>query len=355
MLKKYLAIISALVLTMSLASGCGLSDWIKKKDKTKNESSSDEAQQDSDNAVEKAAERAAEKAAEKIAEDVKSDSEEADSSEAAAPEPDSGAETPEQSSQQGQEGSDGGSPGGDSQKKISNDYNISIVDQYFDEDYNGNTVLCLEYEFTNTSDETASFALLFNEKVFQNGIECLDSYGRNTKNIWGKLDDVEPGQTYTVEAGYIINDKTDVEIEIWDLYGNGYYFSDTLELGDGPSKVYPAENTEDTYIKIVDQTMSKDYEDKDVLVLTYEYHNGSGEDLLFGSFFYDKALQNNKQCSNLVIGCDEVNNSERMISIRPGVTNTIKVGYLIEDKSEVEVTVTSLVHSTEYLKETIKP
>lgn len=107
-------------------------------------------------------------------------------------------------------------------------------------------------------------------------------------------------------------------------------------------------------IKIKSHSLSKDYADKDVLVIEYTFINNTDKANSFTLLCNDNIFQNGIECSNLVIGCDEVDSQKWLTDVKPGVEFTLKVGYLLNDlESPVEVEVTSLFGDEIYLEETI--
>lgn len=112
--------------------------------------------------------------------------------------------------------------------------------------------------------------------------------------------------------------------------------------------------TNETTVKILSWSLSKDFADADVLVVNYEFYNGDNKSNAFAYMFTDTAYQGGVECDDLVVGCDEVDAQTQLDKIKPGVAYTVKVGYHIKDMSDVEVEVKSLFGNKEYLKETIK-
>lgn len=108
------------------------------------------------------------------------------------------------------------------------DYAVEIVACRLSKDYEGKDVAIITYNFTNVSaDEPTSFMFAFDDKVYQNGIECEyaiitddDSYDESNQ-----LKEIKAGATLEVEVAYVLNDTTsDVEVEIAELIS----FDDTV-------------------------------------------------------------------------------------------------------------------------------
>ena len=102
------------------------------------------------------------------------------------------------------------------------DYSVEIKSARLAEDYEGNPIVIVTYEFTNNEDEDgASFSVAFDDKVFQNGVECKheyfidDSANYNSDN---QSKDIRVGTTLDVEVAYSLNDTTTpIEVEVSEL------------------------------------------------------------------------------------------------------------------------------------------
>lgn len=102
------------------------------------------------------------------------------------------------------------------------DYHIKIVSARLGKDYSDKDVLIVTYEWTNNGDEEQSFSLSFSDKAYQDGIECSSSLFVDGVDINKLSQDVKPGATLTLEAAYLLNDTSDVTVEVgpWISWGN---------------------------------------------------------------------------------------------------------------------------------------
>jgi hypothetical protein len=108
---------------------------------------------------------------------------------------------------------------------------FEIVSTAMSTDYEGKSVLVVEYNFTNNSDETTSFTFACRDKVFQNGIECDSSViGCDDVDSQMQLTDIQPGTTYTLKVGYHAEPGTPVDIQITSLFGDETYLEQTVEI-----------------------------------------------------------------------------------------------------------------------------
>lgn len=108
---------------------------------------------------------------------------------------------------------------------------FEIVSTAMSTDYEGKSVLVVEYNFTNNSDETTSFTFACQDKVFQNGIECDSSViGCDDVDSQMQLTEIQPGTTYTLKVGYHAESGAPVDIQITSLFGDETYLEQTVEI-----------------------------------------------------------------------------------------------------------------------------
>ena len=108
---------------------------------------------------------------------------------------------------------------------------VTVTNYFLSKDYAGEDVLVIEYDFYNAEKDSESFMLLFDDTVYQNGVEC-DSFvvGVDEIDSSSKMNKVKPGSTVHVTEGYHIKDKSPVEIEIKARFGNKVYVSKTIKI-----------------------------------------------------------------------------------------------------------------------------
>lgn len=97
------------------------------------------------------------------------------------------------------------------------DYEVTIKSAKLGEDYEGNTIIVLTYDWTNNSDETAAALYSITVKAFQDGIELdyaivMDS---DVYDSGASFKEIRPGATLEVQSAFVLrNDSSDVEVEI---------------------------------------------------------------------------------------------------------------------------------------------
>jgi hypothetical protein len=99
------------------------------------------------------------------------------------------------------------------------DYEIEIVSAEFSSyKYDDEDVLFITYKWTNNSDKEAAFYLTFDDKVYQDGIECSSTISMSDKDNGLDLK-VKPGKTQTLSRAYKLNDLiTLVEVEVAEMF-----------------------------------------------------------------------------------------------------------------------------------------
>lgn len=98
-------------------------------------------------------------------------------------------------------------------------------------------------------------------------------------------------------------------------------------------------NIGDYHIKIVSAQKGKDYQDKDVLIVTYEWTNNSDEEQMFSTAFGTTAYQDGVECSS-AFSVDGVDAQKSLSKIKPGASLEVKDAYVLNDTTtDVQVEV----------------
>ncbi|MGY3778931.1 DUF5067 domain-containing protein [Isobaculum melis] len=77
--------------------------------------------------------------------------------------------------------------------------------------------------------------------------------------------------------------------------------------------------------------LAKDYNDQDVIVLTYDFTNNSDENQSFMFSISDKVFQNGVGLESAIMSADSPELKNRSTEIQPGASLTVKVGYVLQD------------------------
>lgn len=110
-----------------------------------------------------------------------------------------------------------------------------------------------------------------------------------------------------------------------------------------------------TSITIKDYHLAKDYKDRDILVVNYDFYNGEKEPKSFMWLFDDKCFQNGVSCDDWVVGVDELEKSDSHAEVQPGYTQHLSVGYELKDLSDVNIVVEKYLNSdVVYINEILK-
>lgn len=103
------------------------------------------------------------------------------------------------------------------------DYAVEIKDAFKTTDFEGKPAIVVTYTWTNNSDETTSALVSLIEKAFQDGIQLetaflydVDGYDAN-----GAMTEIRPGISLDVQAAFLLNSNSPVEVEINALFGLG--------------------------------------------------------------------------------------------------------------------------------------
>lgn len=113
-----------------------------------------------------------------------------------------------------------------------NQYYIDIIGSRLGKDYLDNDVLIVRYKFTHTLDEPKAFGYVFDDKIYQNGIECKRTYMKSpdiTEDY--KYSEIQPNTTVEFETSYGLNDLySPVDVEITKTYSDTVVYSKRIEL-----------------------------------------------------------------------------------------------------------------------------
>lgn len=100
------------------------------------------------------------------------------------------------------------------------EYTVSILNHELTEDYKGNPAIRVYFDFTNNSEDTASFYVATSVTAFQNGIELDKGYSTNNgvEEDDNNLKEIKPGATLKCALIYILDDDSSpVEVEVTEL------------------------------------------------------------------------------------------------------------------------------------------
>lgn len=103
------------------------------------------------------------------------------------------------------------------------DYYVKILDSKQDTDYNGNKSIIISFEYTNNSSESENFANTIFPVATQDGEELESAYivGSSDNNIDAYIEEIEPGETITVDAAFILISESPVEVNVTGALYNG--------------------------------------------------------------------------------------------------------------------------------------
>lgn len=110
----------------------------------------------------------------------------------------------------------------DSSSGYIDDFYVEIGDYRMSETTSGDPLIVITYSFTNNSDESASFTMSLDDKVYQNGMEIdqefFGLYDDDVDNtVAGR--DIKPGVKISFEAAYSLdNEYDDVEVEVGSMF-----------------------------------------------------------------------------------------------------------------------------------------
>ena len=115
------------------------------------------------------------------------------------------------------------------------------------------------------------------------------------------------------------------------------------------------EETSEFEFAIKSTSLSKNYDDTDVLVIEYDFTNNSDKATSFTFACQDTVFQDGVECDSIKVICNDVDAQQQLNDIQPGKTYTLKVGYSVPDINKpVDVVITDLFGSETFLEQTIE-
>lgn len=119
------------------------------------------------------------------------------------------------------------------------------------------------------------------------------------------------------------------------------------------STTQAATKKNDFDIKVLNSYVSKDYAEKPLLVVEYEFTNNTDKAKSFTFAVNDKAFQNGVECSDSTIS-DEIKAQDQLNEVKAGTPYKLKVGYLLQDTTTpVEIEVSDLFGDKPFFKQTV--
>lgn len=98
------------------------------------------------------------------------------------------------------------------------DYVVTIDGASQTKDYDGKSVLVVDFTFTNNSADEANFMFAASAQAFQDGVELEDAIFVDDKyDTQNAMKDIKPGKSIPVQWGYVLDGKTDVTVEVSEL------------------------------------------------------------------------------------------------------------------------------------------
>lgn len=84
-------------------------------------------------------------------------------------------------------------------------------------DYEGKPAVMVTYSWTNNSEKATSAAVALSMKAFQNGVQLETGIVTDGIDNDGYMAEVKPGAGTTFQMAYLIDDQSDVTVEVSEL------------------------------------------------------------------------------------------------------------------------------------------
>jgi len=108
-----------------------------------------------------------------------------------------------------------------------NEYHVKILDSRKELDSNGNEAIIISFEYTNNDSENEAFEYSIFPRAYQGGQELEVAYvlGSDDNSIDAAIQEIAPGETITVDRGFVLLDNSPVELNV-----TGYAYSGETNL-----------------------------------------------------------------------------------------------------------------------------
>ncbi|GEM_PF-7092598 len=183
----------------------------------------------------------------------------------------------------------------------------------------------------------------------------------NTYCIWATHIKNEDNTLLDYVLAYLfdVENKTSYRFIFYQLSDYKYsYVNDLLKiLSDAqisaPAKAEtPVQAQSQTSVKITGTRTGKDLSGNDILIVDYEFYNGTNENQMFVTYFDDKAYQNGVECDDVVFSSD-YDADNLLKEVQPGYSITVSKAYVLTDFSTVTISVKKLFSGEEYVSQTV--
>ena len=116
-----------------------------------------------------------------------------------------------------------------SEEKQPEKYEVTIGTLTQIADYNGDPAAKITFNFTNNSDETAAFMSSVRVEAYQDG-QQLESAISDGVNWESSMTKIKTGTSLDVEQAYKLISSSDVEVEVYPLFGKDKLAAQTFSL-----------------------------------------------------------------------------------------------------------------------------
>lgn len=222
------------------------------------------------------------------------------------------------------------------------DYDVKVLSYSIETDDLGKDFLLVEYEFTNHTDKSQSFAWSIDDKAFQNGVECDDL------TVWSDLVDsnaaqneIKPEVQYKLKKGYLLSDKeSPVVIECSPLISFGDvkpWVNVTIDLTTMTSEenayTTPEKSDKDYEVKILSATLETTDKNEPYIVVKYEFTHYNNKATSFGMSVDHKVYQNGVECGGY-IAIDKIDIAQKNLDVQAGVPYQLEVAYPLQNATD---------------------
>ncbi|HWJ67936.1 MAG TPA: DUF5067 domain-containing protein [Nocardioides sp.] len=220
------------------------------------------------------------------------------------------------------------------------DFAVTIDGTEQGKDYEGKPALLVDLTFTNNDDEDASYLWSLTATAYQNGVE-LEQATLSGDGDANNAKDIRPGTSIQVQDAFILNDDSDVTIEVREAISlnERVLAEETVTVEAKPGEAFGEAHSE--YDVTIDGSrQTTDYEGKPVLQVDFTFTN-NGDDAQSFLFAADvTAFQNGTELEDAYVDSESTNGSKE---IKPGRSIKAQQSFVLDGKGDVTIEVTGLI------------
>ena len=227
------------------------------------------------------------------------------------------------------------------------EYEVTIGDYEFVQDYKGNPAILIHYTFTNNSEDNRNAMFSISCKAFQNGIGLHEATisDESIHDSSNSMKKIQPGTTIELTEAYILSsDTAPVEFYIEESVSfDNAKLGKTFEVSSGGTTILSTAPNADSAIELGNYSISinsysitTDYKGVPTLVLYLGYTNNSSGDTPFYTAVEVTAFQDGIELESAFSVDEDIPEIHAAyLNVLPGVGHGVAVAFLLSSETSL--------------------